>query len=283
MHGRVFQALACLMVAVAGCSEAPPAAAPSSSPATVFDAARTGTIAGRVVWHGDLPTAPLFDMRTEPPVARGKTCPNPNLPAIDLESRGVANAVIFLRGVDARKSRPWDHPPVRVELRDLNLHIRQGATETRVGFVRTGDAVEMISRDRVLHGVEVRGAAFFSLRFVDPDVSATRRLDRKGVVELSSAMPYHWMRAHLLVDDHPYYVRTDRKGHFELAQVPPGTYQIVCWMPSWHIVRKERDPENSLVNRVVFALPLEVEQPASVEGERRSEVTFRVSSDLFAR
>lgn len=284
MHGRVFQPLA--LILLIGCSDAGPEAvnpANDASPqSAAFDLSAAGTVSGRVVWQGDPPLVSLLDMRTDPPVARGKT-PNPNAPEIDATRRGVANAVVFLRGIDAGKGRPWHHPPVRVEMRDVLLHIRQGQTVSRVGFVRTGDAIEMVSREPILHGLEVRGAAFFSLRFVEPDVPATRRLANKGLVELRSAMPYCWMRAYLLVDDHPYYARTGPAGRFTLEQVPPGSYQVVCWMPNWHIVRKERDPENGLVNRLLFAPPVEVEEKVTIEPGESREVSFRLSAALFAR
>ena len=70
------------------------------------------------------------------------------------------------------------------------------------------------------------------------------------------------MHAHLFVAEHPYYARTDKQGHFRLERVPKGSYEIVCWMPSWQIVRKDRDPESFQLARITFAAP--VEQTASV-------------------
>src|SRR5262249_39172772 len=143
---------------------------------------------------------------------------NPHAPAIDPATRAVKDAVVFLRGIDPRRSRPWDHPPVRVEMRDYLLVVRQGAAEGRVGFVRRGDGVEMVSAQPAFHALQARGAAFFTLMFPDPGGPRTRRLGRAGVVELTSAAGHFWMRGHLFVDDHPYYARADAAGRFTFGQ-----------------------------------------------------------------
>ncbi len=289
MHGCVFQAGTGLvsLLLLAGCGDARPQAGvpPPNPPAAPsrFDPATAGTISGTVIWDGDFPAADPWPMRAMPAVAPGKSCPNPNLPVVDRKTRGVGNAVIFLRGVAADKARPWDHPAARVEMRELDLHVCQGATVSRVGFVRRGEAVDFVSRDALFHALEVRGASFFSLRFVERDQLTSRRFPDQGVVELKSAAGYPWMRAYLLVDDHPYFARTDSQGRFHLSQVPPGKCQVVCWMPNWHVTRQDRDPESSLITRVTFAAPLEVEKTVELERKGVREVNFIVSSKSLSR
>jgi hypothetical protein len=208
---------------------------------------------------------------------------NPNAPSIDPSSRGVASAVVFLRGISAEKARPWDHAPVRVEQRDRRLHVVQGGADGHVGFVRTGDAVEMVSCEKQFHALHAGGAAFFTLTFPDPDRPRKRRLTSRGVVELTSAAGYYWMRAYLFVDDHPYFTRTDAQGRFRLDGVPPGRYEVVCWHPSWVEARHDRDPETSLVTRVFFRAP--VERPRQVELVPRGNAAaeFSLSTADFAR
>src|SRR5262245_50500369 len=283
MHGRIFQASGGLfsLLLLAGCNDTRPSGDESPPPtplAAGFDPSTTGVISGQVRWSGPLPHVPDLSMWADPPVAPGKTCPHPNRPRVDPETKGVGNAVVFLRDMDPARARPWDHPPVRVEMRDLTLHVCQGKTDTHMGFVRRGDTVEMVSRDKWFHALEIRGADFSSLRFADPDRPSTRVMKQKGVVELSSAAGYCWMRAYLLVDEHPYYTHTDKQGRFELPQVPPGTYQVVCWLPHWVIARKERDPESGLATRMTLAPPLEQEQTVRIARGRDQAVEFTVGN-----
>ena len=38
-----------------------------------------------------------------------------------------------------------------------------------------------------------------------------------------------WMKTWVLVSDHPYYAVTDKSGNFSIENIPPGTYEVVCW------------------------------------------------------
>jgi hypothetical protein len=281
------QALLCA-AAMAGCEEAPPSGSPADAPrapATDFDAAGAADVRGLVSWEGGVPRVPPFRSPASPltDTAPGKNraWANPNAPVIDPATRAVAGAVVYLRGIDPRRARPWDHPPARVEMRDWQFHVLQGGADARTGFVRRGDAVEMVSAQPLFHSLQARGAAFFALAFPDPGQPCSRRLTRPGLVELSSPAGYFWMRAHLFVADHPYFTRTDAAGRFTLPRVPPGEYEIVCWLPDWRAAGRELDGDTGLPTRLTFRPPAEVVRPVRVTSGRASEVPFVLSQAAF--
>jgi hypothetical protein len=275
------------MAAALGCGDArtqPPAAEPSPSPEAgcLFDSATSGTVTGCVRWKGEIPKVPPLVELPNPMGAyvREKTLwPNPNAPVIDPTSRAVQGAVVFLRGVDARHARPWDLPPVRVEQQGQQFHVRQGKADGAIGFVRRGDPIDMVSGERFFHSLHASGSAFFTLAFPDPNPEKprSRRLAQRGVVELTSAAGYFWMRGYLFVDDHPYYTRTDAAGRFELKGVLPGRYEVVCWMPDWREERHERDPETALVSRLFFRPPWESVRPVEVGSRGSAQVEFEMT------
>lgn len=278
-----------VLTAAPGC-EGPPfsppeiPAGPSPDTAIEFDPATAGTIRGRVIWDGDLPEVPpLVDQIqvSDDGIEERIIYENPNAPVIDPQTRGVAGAVVFLRGIDPRRGRPWDHPPVRVEARDLRLHVLQGGTDSRIGFVRRGDSFEMVSRQEAFHALRADGAAFFTLAFPDPESPLQRRLERRGLVELSSGASHYWMRAYLFVDDHPYYTRTDAEGRFTLPQVPPGRYQAVCWLPCWHREHLERNPDSGAVVRWFFRPPVERARPVTLGAGEVRDLEFAIPADPF--
>jgi len=228
-------------------------------------------LSGRVAWHGPPPAVappdalPVCYFRPRPGGSFERVeRPAPNFPAIDPVTGGLAGAAVFLRGIDPAAARPWDHPPVTVELHDERPMARQGDGPPRsVGFVRRGDAVSFVSRQPRFHALCARGVpasespAFWALTFPDPDRPLTRRFDRPGLVELSSAAGHHWMRGYLWVSDHPYFTLTDAAGGWELTGVPPGEYELVVWHPNWRVERLERDPESGAVVRAYFRPPVE--------------------------
>jgi hypothetical protein len=268
-------------------SRAEPAAGLAADLGIDFDQASAGTLRGQVTWEGPIPTVPPIETRPCAIAIEGlqprQAFENPNAPDIDPQTGAVRNAVVFLRGVPRRRSRPWDLPLVRVEHRDRRLHIVQGPSDSRVGFVRRGERVEMVSREALFHSLHVRGAAFFAVPFPDPDQPLCRTLDKNGVVELSSGAGYYWMHAYLLVDDHPYYARTDAQGRFELTQVPPGRYEAVCWLPNWNEARHERDPDTGLICFLHFQPPVERVREVSVKPGENMALVFTLPETLFSR
>jgi hypothetical protein len=293
MHGRTFprfslSALALLAVLAAGCAQdAPPSPVePASLPdGTAFNPSATGVITGHVRWTGPLPYVLPIQVRSSIlPVdllKQQRDRPNPNAPVINPKTRGVAGAVVFLRGVDARAAGPWHHGPARVQLRDLSLHVLQDAVDSHVGFVRLGDRIEAVSRDLVFHSLHLGGAAFFTIPFPGPNEPATRPLDRPGLIELTSAAGYPWMRAYLFVAEHPYYARTDAAGRFVLEHVPAGRYEAACWLPNWVEERHDREPETGIVSRVFFRLPVEQGKGVIVGKQQAPAVDFTLSEQAF--
>jgi hypothetical protein len=252
-----------------------------------FDPASAGAIHGQVIWQGEVPNVPAFLVRANPigsdAIANRQLQPNPNAPIIHPQNCGVGNSVIFLRGVKAAQAKPWNLPTVRVEQRDLHFHVLQQEVDSPYGFVRRGDPIEMVSRDPFFHSLHADGSCFFSLAFPDPDQPLSRPMREKGIVELTSAAGYYWMRAYLFVDDHPYYTRTEPDGGFHLDQVPAGNYELVCWMPNWLEARHDRDPESGTITRIYYRPPVTWVEKVEVGIQESKEVRFTPALKEFSR
>ena len=96
-------------------------------------------------------------------------------------------------------------------------------------------------------------------------------------------MPYFWMRAYLFVDDHPYYTATAADGTFRLSEVPPGDYQLCCWMPNWHDAGRDLDPEWGFILRHRFRPPVELAEKVHVEAGKAHSVEFQLTIERFGK
>jgi hypothetical protein len=202
------------------------------------------------------------------------------LPRVDPLSRAVAGAVVFLRGVDPKRARPWNHGPVTIEFRGRTLAVLQDES-SNIGFVQRGSDIQVINRDAEYHALRARGADFFALPLPDPKIPSGRTMAQSGIVELTSAAGFAWMRAYLFVDDHPYYAQTDADGRFKLEQVPSGQYELVCWLPSWVVAGRERDPDSSYVTRLNVAPPQEQTRTLRVDSGSLPPVEFTWTRRAF--
>lgn len=294
MYGFATSRIVCCLVlisvaALSGCDDSAVSASPAANDVEGmginFDAATAGAIQGQVIWQGAIPEVPPYRAPVSPGAEHAgqphRFWPNPNAPSIDPSSKCVARAVVFLRGIDPRRARPWHHPPVCIESRDYQIHVCQGTNDGRCGFVRRGDPITLVSRQDLFHTLRARGAAFFTRAFPDANQPCKCRLDRSGIVELSSGCGYFWMRGWLFVIDHPYYTLTDAEGRFSLPQVPPGRYELVCWLPDWHEASRELDAETALICRLSFRPPIEITQPVELAPRQTQSESIRIDANLF--
>jgi hypothetical protein len=255
-------------------------AEPGAELGSAHDPRECGTITGRVVWDGAAPAIPPLDLpRSSLIPSKTRSIPNPN--ALRLQDSRVAGAVVWLRGVEPARSRPWDHPPVSVEATELELVTRQGDERVRPGIVRRRDAVSFSAREADRHSIRGRGAAFFTDLLFTPNRITARLLAEEGIVELTSATGAYWHRTHLAVSDHPYLTRTNERGEFRLPAVPSGSYDLVCWLPNWRVVRLERDPELVVHVRMVFEPDVEKKQTVRVSAGEMTEAEFHLGEADF--
>jgi hypothetical protein len=269
---------------LAGCEEAMRPEQPESQPVAIgakFDSKQTGTISGRVVWTGPAPGVPPLNVAL--PQAGGRTearsLPDPNSPKIDPQTNGIAGAVVYLEHVDPERAKPWNYSPVHIEMRAEGIRVVQGETPVPAGFVRLGDEIEMTSREAVMQSLCVRGAAFFTLAFPDPDRPLRRRLNHGGLVELSSGMGHYWWRGYVFVCPHSYFNWTDAEGRFTLTQVPAGDMRVVCWLPNSKIARTERDPNTIAILRLAYEKPLERASPIRLEVGAIKQMEIQMTQD----
>ncbi|HEY2910397.1 MAG TPA: carboxypeptidase-like regulatory domain-containing protein [Gemmataceae bacterium] len=283
MRSLLYLVPAVVLLAVAACEYEPDSSlmtheepAEREPDASGFDPAKCGTVVGRVVWSGPMPVTPpfIYGVPNADHSFTMQTIPNPNRPAIDETSRAVAGAVVYLRGVSPAAAKPWNLPPVRIEMKNRGIAVIQGEREGRVGFVRRGDGATMVSVEEAYHVLRARGAANFSLAFPDENQPLTRVFNKPGRVELSSGAGYYWASADLFVVEHPYYAITDRDGRFLFDQVPAGPVEVAAWLPGWEAAQRDREPETGLISRQWYSAPLERVSSVEVKTGRVAEANF---------
>jgi hypothetical protein len=200
----------------------------------------------------------------------------PNVPAVDLQTGAVSGVLVYLKSAPG-SARTWDHPPVTLELHDERPMVRQGDGALRnIGIVRRGDAITIVSKQDRFQSVRARGAAFWTMTLPDAERAISRRLDKPGIVELSSASGYYWMHGYLYVSEHPDCAVTDAAGQFTISGVPPGEFEVAAWLPSWEVARRERDPESTAVTRIAFGAHHEWRQSVTVRAGETAAVRFTV-------
>jgi plastocyanin len=146
--------------------------------------------------------------------------------------RGLRNAVVSLSTSAETTAVKPAGPPVQMDQ-------KQCVFVPRVVVVPAGGTVEFLNSDRLLH----------NLHSASKDNAVFNRTQPKGrtipivfkrpeVVRIDCDL-HPWMRAWVVVADHPFYAVTGDQGEFLLENVPPGRYTFHVWHESLGIVQRD--------------------------------------------
>jgi plastocyanin len=157
--------------------------------------------------------------------AAGATAAPFEMQFVGVDGKGIkGHVVVTLRSTDASRplSRPGPAPAVMDQI------ARQFAPHVLV--IPVGSRVTFPNSDTVAHQVYSFSPA---KRFATPLYSGKAWLesfDREGVVTLGCNI-HDQMRAYVYVVEAQYFGRADATGHWSLANVEPGEYQLTIWHP----------------------------------------------------
>lgn len=200
----------------------PVLAAAGAAPYTVSAATQGGTIAGRVELAGAAPADSAFDPGDELRGCGARVVHR----AVTHRGAAVGDVVVWLADARTGKALPTSRR-VELDLEGCQLApLAQGVVAGSTLNVHGRDPID--SRLRLAR--QPGGASLGLVRMTDAGqvVPDDRALAQPGIVEARGERPA-WLRAWLLVFDHPYFATTDADGAFSLADVPPGTYTLRAW------------------------------------------------------
>src|SRR5438105_5462225 len=144
----------------------------------------------------------------------------------------VKNAVVWLQ--TPPPGAAWPSAPTKVDMDQKGC-----VFVPRVVIVPAGATVEFLNSDRLLHNLH-------SASQENPTFNRTQ--PRGRVIPVTFSKPeivqvncdlHSWMRAWVVVADHPFYALSNDAGEFVLPNVPSGKYVLQIWQETLGITSRE--------------------------------------------
>jgi len=202
-----------------------------------------GTVRGFVKVHGQL------SKLKAPEVFKFKeVCKNvPNEELVIGRDRGVRYAVVVLQGIT--KGKAVEREAVN-ELDNANCRF-----VPHVQAASVGQWLVIKNSDPILHAAHAYfegGQPQFNIGLF-PGKVRRKPLISPGVVKVRCEV-HPWMRAFVVVTEHPYHGVTDIFGEYEIRDVPPGTYRLKMWHESLGTQVKEVQVKGGEIIKADFSI-----------------------------
>jgi hypothetical protein len=241
----------CVLLCAIGLSAVPAGAYEET---TVVDG---GSVTGKVSLTGEVPKPKGYNLTTLPdPIYCGRISDGKGwrlLQPFNIGPHGeFRQVVVRLEGVEKGKPFPDTKPP-RIEAVDCRFmpFVNVVQDKREVVVVNMDPAMHDIQAyetsklgPRVLFNVplpisprypnEAGLSAHFHKHYEGAPVTQAVKMTKGREVFVMQCGFHAYMESWALVANDPYYAVTDEDGHFEIGDIPPGTYRLSIWHPYVH-------------------------------------------------
>lgn len=145
--------------------------------------------------------------------------------------KGLRNAVASLN--TAPLDTKWEFA------RPAQMDQKQCVFVPRVVVVPIGGTVEFLNSDRLLHNLHSASKENPVFNRTQPKARTIPIVFKKPEIIRIDCDLHPWMRAWVVVAEHPFYALTNDQGAFVLENVPPGKYTLQVWHESLGTVKKD--------------------------------------------
>ena len=178
-----------------------------------------GGISGKVVLSGPAPAAKKVDVTIDQ-YACGATKDADDL--VVSPRREIANAVVWIENPPPGAKWPAGAEKPTIDQRGC-------AFVPRIVVVPAGGTVDFLNNDRLLHNIHATPKLNVSFNRTQPkDRTIPVTFQKAEIVRIDCDL-HSWMRAWVVVADHPWYRVTPVDGAFAYDNLPAGKYKLQIW------------------------------------------------------
>jgi hypothetical protein len=148
------------------------------------------------------------------------------------QNGGIANAVVSILNID--RGEPLK-PLAAVRFDQKNCEYIP-----HVAVFPAGSTVEVINSDGILHNIHTESTANPVIDMAQPGFKKIirMRIEKPEAIRVTCDA-HNWMDGWWYVTANPYYGLSDSKGHYEIHNIPPGTYSVQVWQEKLGVQKRQ--------------------------------------------
>jgi hypothetical protein len=161
--------------------------------------------------------------------------------------KGMRDVVVSLQSPPPDVKWPVPLPMVQMDQ-------QQCVYVPRVVVVPVGGTVEFLNTDRLLHNLHSASTKNPTFNRTQPRGRTIPVVFTKPEIVRVDCDLHPWMRAWVVVAEHPFYAVTNNQGEFILDNVPPGKYTLQLWQESLGTVTQDVTVQDEAIAAVTVEM-----------------------------
>jgi plastocyanin len=159
---------------------------------------------------------------------------------------GIANAVVTLPEIEKGKAL---QPQTAVFDQKACTYV------PHVAAFPAGSTVEVRNSDGILHNIHTESTLNPVIDMAQPGFKKTIRITVSKPETIKVTCDAHnWMEGWWYVTANPYYAVSDEHGHYQITDVPAGTYSLEVWQEKLGVTRQQVSVKPGTTNVANFTL-----------------------------
>src|SRR5581483_4766900 len=180
-------------------------------------------LSGEVKFEGTAPKPAHIETSQDPLCAKGRATPLTTEDIVVGPNGGLANVVIYISdGLASQASQPPQQPAV--------LEQKGCQYKPHVLALQANQKLSIVNSDQTTHNIHPTPANNREWNMTQPHGMPMEQTFARQEVAIPVKCNVHpWMKGYIAVLKNPFFAVSDQDGHFEIKNLPPGTYTLTAW------------------------------------------------------
>ena len=181
------------------------------------------TIQGQVKFDGAAPKPTRIDMSQDPLCAKAHSTPVTTEDVVVGGTGGLENVVVYVSDGLTSHNFPPPQQPAVFEQKGCQY-------KPHVLAMQANQKLDIVNSDETTHNIHPSPNNNREWNMTQPHGTPLEQIFAREEIAIPVKCNVHpWMKGYIAVFKHPFFAVTDKTGHFDIKDLPPGNYTITAW------------------------------------------------------